>query len=144
MANGRSGSNVLQTIARPFEEIYSNIEKGHQRAAADIGLMAKGNFNNAAQSLIKGPMLVSGMNVDDVNDMPGGDLGSVRAEKKGTQDQKDSDARDAVMIADEKKRQVASGIAGIIDAQKRSPGRSQTLIGGGSGRNTLLTLIGTK
>lgn len=143
MATNR-GTSILQGPIDALTQYGKNLERGTQQAFADIGQMAKGNFNNAGNSLLAGPLLISGANPDDINRMLPGPTGSQKAKNDAVAAANDQAANDAASLIAAKEAQVASTLAGIVDAQKRTPGRAQTLLTGSSRNNTLLTVMGTK
>jgi len=141
LMNPYSNINTTQMIGQTGK----NIERSGQNALQGMALMATGNFNNADRTLLDMGTMFIGVNPDDdVTRLTGKTPAMQRSQGDAATNARlaaEEDVKNAAE-AERTKRigEVNSTIAGIIGAQRRSPGRSLTLIGGGTNNsNTLLT-----
>ena len=154
MANGRSGvdnpfKSLEQQISQGVQGLGMNLERNFQNVAGGTASLLRGDTKGFMNTVASGAALFTGagllglVNPEDIAKVAGKSNKTIN-EQYATDAAAQAQQRDVAVAELNREMQVQKVVAGLSEAQKRAPGRNQTLLTSGSKGNTLLTLMGSK
>ena len=146
---GKEASKGAQAVGefaeKGVQDLGKNVERSMQDNLGALALMFDGDFDNFGRTMLDyGLFMTTGglANPDDVSRLTGTESNVQRKVREGQEAVEAATAADLAAQASERQRQAAATISGIVSGYNRTPGRSASLLGDSTAKNTLLTMRG--
>lgn len=132
-------TNLSTGIDRDVQALGKNAEMNLQDHVAGQAALWGGKWDNLDRTLMDPSSFTWWANRDDKNNALGKETLGERMEAEGVKQAKLEVVQAAKAEQDNLNNQISTMLKGVTEGQKRSPGRSQTLLGNGGASGTLLT-----